>query len=94
MIRVGFPLAEYFLAKLCADAKMPEKYLMAPALSYLEKAVWAGNVRELQNVLERALIVSEPGRPVTLLRPLSGAGAILVAVSATFLFLRPNPRIA
>jgi predicted MFS family arabinose efflux permease len=25
---------------------------------------------------------------------LSGAGAILVAVSATFLFLRPDPRVA
>jgi len=52
------PLAEYFLAKLSADARMPEKYLVAPALSYLEKAVWAGNVRELQHAIERAFILA------------------------------------
>ena len=26
---------------------------------------WPGNVRELQNTIERAVILSEPGRPVT-----------------------------
>jgi transcriptional regulator with GAF, ATPase, and Fis domain len=52
------PLAEYFLAKLSADARMPEKYLVAPALSYLEKAAWAGNVRELQHAMERAFILA------------------------------------
>jgi transcriptional regulator with GAF, ATPase, and Fis domain len=52
------PLAEYFLAKLSADARMPAKYLLAPALDYLEKAGWAGNVRELQHAIERAFILA------------------------------------
>ena len=52
------PLAEHFLAKLSADARMPEKYLVAAALSHLEKAVWAGNVRELQHAIERAFILA------------------------------------
>jgi transcriptional regulator with GAF, ATPase, and Fis domain len=52
------PLAEYFLAKLSADARMPAKYLLAPALDYLEKAAWAGNVRELQHAIERAFILA------------------------------------
>jgi transcriptional regulator with GAF, ATPase, and Fis domain len=52
------PLAEHFLAKLSADARMPAKYLVAPALNYLEKAAWAGNVRELQHAIERAFILA------------------------------------
>jgi transcriptional regulator with GAF, ATPase, and Fis domain len=52
------PLAEHFLAKLSADARMPTKYLLAPALHYLETAAWVGNVRELQHAIERAFILA------------------------------------
>jgi transcriptional regulator with GAF, ATPase, and Fis domain len=52
------PLAEYFLAKLSADSRAPLKYLPAPVLNYLEKAAWAGNVRELQHAIERAFILA------------------------------------
>ncbi len=51
-------LTEYFLAKLSADAEVPAKYLSTTALSYLEKAAWAGNVRELQHAIERAFILA------------------------------------
>jgi len=51
-------LAEYFLSALSADAGMGAKYLSAPALNYLEKESWVGNVRELQHALERAFILA------------------------------------
>jgi transcriptional regulator with GAF, ATPase, and Fis domain len=51
-------LAEHFLAKLALEAGVSLKYLTAPALALLQKAVWAGNVRELQHALERAFILA------------------------------------
>jgi transcriptional regulator with GAF, ATPase, and Fis domain len=51
-------LAEHFLTLLSADAGTGAKYLSAPALNYLEKEAWVGNVRELQHALERAFILA------------------------------------
>jgi len=51
-------LAEYFLTKLSIDASVPAKYLTGAALGYLQKASWAGNVRELQHAIERAFILA------------------------------------
>lgn len=51
-------LAEHFLEKLSAEAKLPGKALSAPSLALLEGRSWDGNVRELQHVLERAFILS------------------------------------
>jgi transcriptional regulator with GAF, ATPase, and Fis domain len=52
------PLAQHFLQKLCEEDSMPRKYLSAEALSFLEKAEWQGNVRELQHAIERAFILA------------------------------------
>ena len=51
-------LAEHFLNKFSADGEVPLKHLTEAALQYLQKAVWAGNVRELQHALERAFILA------------------------------------
>jgi transcriptional regulator with GAF, ATPase, and Fis domain len=51
-------LTKHFLSALSADAGMGAKYLSAPALNYLEKEAWVGNVRELQHALERAFILA------------------------------------
>jgi transcriptional regulator with GAF, ATPase, and Fis domain len=51
-------LAEFFLAKLSKEASIPAKLLTAAALGYLQKAQWAGNVRELQHAVERAFILA------------------------------------
>ncbi len=51
------PLAAHFLAKYAS--RLPAPQLSAPALHLLKTQPWAGNVRELQNVIERALILSE-----------------------------------
>ena len=50
-------LAAHFLAKYAS--RLPAPQLSAPALQLLKTQPWAGNIRELQNVIERALILSE-----------------------------------
>jgi len=50
-------LARHFLAKFAAPLPAPE--FSADALQSLKTQPWAGNIRELQNVIERALILSE-----------------------------------
>ncbi len=51
------PLAEHFLGKYALRLPAPE--LSAAALQGLKAQSWAGNIRELQNVMERALILAE-----------------------------------
>jgi DNA-binding NtrC family response regulator len=50
-------LAAHFLAKYASPQPAPR--LSAEALQLLKTQTWAGNIRELQNVIERALILSE-----------------------------------
>ncbi len=50
-------LAAHFLEKYAA--RLPAPQLSAPALQLLQAHTWAGNIRELQNVIERAMILSE-----------------------------------
>ncbi len=50
-------LAGHFLEKYAAPLPAPQ--LSAEALQLLKAQPWAGNIRELQNVIERALILSE-----------------------------------
>ena len=51
------PLAMHFLEKCSAPIPAPE--LCAEALQMLKTQPWAGNIRELQTVIERALILAE-----------------------------------
>lgn len=46
-------LARHFLAKKCADSGIKEAVLTDDALTFLLKRRWAGNVRELKNLMER-----------------------------------------
>jgi DNA-binding NtrC family response regulator len=50
-------LAAHFLEKFASNPPAPQ--LSAAALHLLRTQSWAGNIRELQNVIERALILSE-----------------------------------
>jgi DNA-binding NtrC family response regulator len=50
-------LAAYFLEKFAA--RLPAPQLSAAALLLLQAHPWRGNIRELQNVIERALILGE-----------------------------------
>src|SRR3989338_7311907 len=54
-------LAEHFLAQACADYGVVPKRLTADACAALRGYPWAGNVRELANLMERiALLSPEP----------------------------------
>lgn len=48
-------LAEYFLRRFADKMRCPVKGLTAEALACLQKYDWLGNVRELENVMERAV---------------------------------------
>jgi len=71
-------LSDHFLEKLSEDASLPRKVLSARALAYLQKEMWAGNVRELQHAIERAFILSgnESELGVEHFRSFSGNGEL------------------
>jgi transcriptional regulator with GAF, ATPase, and Fis domain len=55
-------LAEHFIRAICAKLNRPEPRLTQANVRQLQAYQWSGNVRELQNVIERALIVSKGSR--------------------------------
>jgi DNA-binding NtrC family response regulator len=48
-----------YLKRSCADKQIPLKTLSPETIQLLQKAPWRGNVRELQNVLERVVVLSD-----------------------------------
>jgi TyrR family helix-turn-helix protein len=53
------PLAERFLARACAQTGRPKARLSPAARAALVANPWPGNVRQLQNVVFRAVTMSE-----------------------------------
>jgi DNA-binding NtrC family response regulator len=53
------PLAEYFRKRFAAELKKSLKGFDAGALEALERHIWPGNIRELQNSIERAVLLSD-----------------------------------
>ena len=53
------PLAERFIAQFAQKYHRPVSGLNDPARQLLEGGRWSGNIRELQNVIEKAVILSE-----------------------------------
>ncbi|WP_051669889.1 sigma-54 interaction domain-containing protein [Bryobacter aggregatus] len=51
-------LARHFVEKICTIEKLPLKKLSLPALLRLEEYHWPGNIRELENTIERAIALS------------------------------------
>ncbi|NJD56579.1 MAG: sigma-54-dependent Fis family transcriptional regulator [Nitrospirae bacterium] len=52
-------LVDYFMTKYCRELKTSGKTVSAEALEALMSYPWKGNVRELENCIERAIILSE-----------------------------------
>jgi DNA-binding NtrC family response regulator len=52
-------LANYFNELICKDYGISQKVIDDKALKLLEKHEWTGNVRELRNVMERLIILSD-----------------------------------
>jgi DNA-binding NtrC family response regulator len=57
------PLAEFFVRKYSADLKKGQIAISEEALGILQDYAWKGNVRELENAMERAVILCD-GRTV------------------------------
>jgi transcriptional regulator with GAF, ATPase, and Fis domain len=56
------PLAAHFVRHFCEQLNLPARKLTRGDVVRLERYDWPGNIRELQNVIERALIRSRGGR--------------------------------
>jgi len=54
-------LAEAFLARLAAQHELPNPPIGVDVRSALRSHSWPGNIRELKNAIERALVLSPPG---------------------------------
>jgi DNA-binding NtrC family response regulator len=52
-------LAEHFLQSICDDYGMAKKTITKEAIKELQKIDWTGNIRELRNVIERLIILSD-----------------------------------
>jgi len=52
-------LIEHFITKYSAEMKIAKKNITPDAIDILKSYSWKGNVRELENVIERALILCE-----------------------------------
>ena len=52
-------LADKFVKEICSDYGMPTKTITPKALKELEEIHWTGNIRELKNVVERLVILSD-----------------------------------
>jgi two-component system response regulator PilR (NtrC family) len=73
-------LADHFLRKYCREQKKPVVRLTREALERLLRCPFPGNVRELENVIERAVTLSPPAGDIgpQQLEPLSDARQIPV----------------
>jgi len=53
------PLARYFVRRSCRINNLEEKILSELALEKIMMSPWKGNVRELENAMERAVLLSD-----------------------------------
>lgn len=58
-------LARHFVNRACARLQIPPKHIHRDAMAVLENFHWPGNVRALENVMERAVAL-EPSPVITL----------------------------
>ena len=52
-------LANYFIEKICTEQGAPIKKISEEAKKELMKIDWTGNIRELRNIIERLIILTE-----------------------------------
>ena len=53
------PLSDYFLKTICNEQGVSLKKITENALLELKKMNWSGNIRELKNIIERLVILSD-----------------------------------
>lgn len=52
-------LVDHFIRAICTEYDLPPKEVEREALDLLQTMRWSGNIRELRNVIERLIILSE-----------------------------------
>ncbi len=52
-------LTDVFIKDICSDYNIPPKHITKEAIQLMKSQNWSGNVRELRNVVERLIILSE-----------------------------------
>jgi len=52
-------IAQNFLEEICRDYGMPVKTISDEGMAALQRLPWSGNVRELHNMIERLIILSD-----------------------------------
>ena len=55
------PMANMFLKRICQELKRPLVHMGSQVCQALEDYPWPGNIRELRNVIERAVLFTENG---------------------------------
>jgi len=60
------PLAEHFLDLLCQKCGVPPKRFSQETAAQIRHYAWPGNVRQLNNVVERAFVISEEEERISL----------------------------
>ncbi len=50
-------LTQYFLSRVSKNLKRPSMNISPPAMAYLMQYDWPGNIRELENAIERAVVL-------------------------------------
>lgn len=55
-------LAQHFISTICKNLNQPTPKLTKANINQLQSYSWQGNIRELQNVIERAIITSKNNR--------------------------------
>jgi DNA-binding NtrC family response regulator len=52
-------LADHFIESVCTEYGRQKKEIAAEAIDLLKEVDWTGNIRELRNVIERLIILSD-----------------------------------
>ncbi len=53
------PLANHFIEQFADERGLPAKHLSPAAIQAVKSCDWPGNVRQLQNIIERSIVMSE-----------------------------------
>jgi len=56
-------LVDYFIKQVSTESGMPAKEFSPEAIKLLQEKTWPGNIRELNNVVERLMILG--GNPIS-----------------------------
>src|SRR5690606_5981683 len=60
-----FQIAEHLLVSFCNKMNRPLLELAPDAIQAIGTYTWPGNVREMENAIQRAVILCDEGQPIT-----------------------------